>query len=81
MCLVQARCRKGVLVSDSGSSPAPTDRLATAWARHSAAVWAYAARRAPVAEDVADVLAETDLITWRRIEQLPVQPTRGAHRR
>ncbi len=42
--------------------PASEDRMAAAWAQHSAAVLAYAARRTPVAEDAADVLAEAYLI-------------------
>lgn len=75
MCWVQARFReKGVRVSDGGSAPASVDRIAAAWAQHSAAVLAYAARRVPVAEDAADVLAETYLVAWRRIGQMPVEP-------
>jgi RNA polymerase sigma factor (sigma-70 family) len=35
---------------------------------------AYAARRARTAEDAADVVAETFLIAWRKIEKLPVGP-------
>lgn len=63
MCGVQARFREeGFLVSDGGMPPASEDRMAAAWAQHSAAVLAYAARRTPVAEDAADVLAETYLI-------------------
>lgn len=52
----------------------PADRLAVAWARHSGAVLAYAARRTTSPEDAADVLAETFLIAWRRIEALPAEP-------
>jgi RNA polymerase sigma factor (sigma-70 family) len=32
---------------------------------------AYALRRSPTAEDAADVLAETYLIAWRRLERVP----------
>ena len=59
---------------DGGTASGSVDRMAAAWAQHSAAVLAYAARRTQVAEDAADVLAETYLIAWRRIGQMPVEP-------
>ncbi len=61
-------------MSDSQGGAAPADRLAQAWREHSAAVLAYAARRTSSAEDAADVLAETYLIAWRRIESMPHEP-------
>ena len=49
-------------------------RLEAAWRQHSADVLAYAARRASTPEDAADVLAETYLVAWRRIADLPDEP-------
>ena len=49
-------------------------RFDAAWAAHSAGILAYAARRTVSAEDAADVLAETFLVAWRRLGDLPDEP-------
>lgn len=41
------------------------------YAEHGRALLAYAVRRAADAEDAADVVAETFMVAWRRLEQLP----------
>jgi RNA polymerase sigma-70 factor (ECF subfamily) len=58
--------------------PEPTEeRLARLYAEHGRDVLAYALRRAPGPEDAADVVAETFLIAWRRLDDVP----RGADSR
>ena len=46
-------------------------RLERLYAEHGRAVLAYAVRRAPDAQDAADVLAETFLVAWRRLAEVP----------
>ncbi len=46
-------------------------RLECLYAEHGRAVLAYAVRRAPDAQDAADVVAETFLIAWRRLGEVP----------
>ncbi len=48
-------------------------RLGRLYERHAAAVAAYAYRRAS-AEDAADAVAETFLVAWRRIDDVPPEP-------
>jgi RNA polymerase sigma factor (sigma-70 family) len=49
----------------------PEERLARLYADHGRDVLAYALRRSPEAEDAADVVAETFLIAWRRLADVP----------
>jgi RNA polymerase sigma factor (sigma-70 family) len=51
--------------------PEPEWRFRALYAQHSPAVLAYALRRVAVAEDAADVVAETFLIVWRRLPEVP----------
>jgi RNA polymerase sigma factor (sigma-70 family) len=44
------------------------------WARHSQAVLGYLVRRCEVREDAADLLAETFLVAWRRLGEVPGPP-------
>jgi RNA polymerase sigma factor (sigma-70 family) len=47
------------------------DQFREVYDRHYAAVLGYALRRADSRDDAADVVAETFLITWRRLDDLP----------
>ena len=47
------------------------ERLARLYAEHGRDVLAYALRRTPGPEDAADVVAETFLIAWRRLSDVP----------
>jgi RNA polymerase sigma-70 factor (ECF subfamily) len=47
------------------------ERLASLYAEHGREVLAYALRRTPGPEDAADVVAETFLIAWRRLADVP----------
>jgi RNA polymerase sigma factor (sigma-70 family) len=47
------------------------DQFREVYDRHYAAVLGYALRRADSRDDAADGVAETFLITWRRLEDLP----------
>lgn len=51
----------------------PAARLEELFRRHYRAVAAYVARRAPP-EVVDDVVAETFLVAWRRLDDIPDQP-------
>jgi RNA polymerase sigma-70 factor (ECF subfamily) len=46
-------------------------RFKAAYSAHAGAVLAYALRRVAVAEDAADVVADTFLVAWRRRGELP----------
>jgi len=46
-------------------------RFERLYAEHGRAVLAYAVRRASDAQDAADVVAETFLVAWRRLEEMP----------
>ncbi len=50
-------------------------RLERLFAQHGRAVLAYAVRRA-TPDDAADIVAETFLVVWRRLDDLPEQDTR-----
>jgi DNA-directed RNA polymerase specialized sigma24 family protein len=41
------------------------------YAAHGRAVLAYAARRTPDAQDAADIVADTFLVAWRRLDEVP----------
>ncbi|HJS97259.1 MAG TPA: sigma-70 family RNA polymerase sigma factor, partial [Solirubrobacteraceae bacterium] len=47
------------------------DRLAWLYAEHGRAVLAYAVRRVTNPQDAADVVAETFLVAWRRLDRVP----------
>jgi RNA polymerase sigma-70 factor (ECF subfamily) len=47
------------------------DRFERLYAEHGRAVLAYALRRVADPEDAADVVAETFLVAWRRLDQVP----------
>jgi RNA polymerase sigma-70 factor, ECF subfamily len=49
------------------------ERFDAIYREHAAAVLAYARRRAP-AELADDVVAETFLVCWRRLDRVPVEP-------
>jgi len=49
----------------------PQTRFRSVYREHSNSVLGYALRRVDDATDAADVLAETFLVAWRRIEDLP----------
>jgi RNA polymerase sigma factor (sigma-70 family) len=55
--------------------PAPErdqrDRFEELYQAHFARILGYAMRRGASAEDAADVVAETFLVTWRRLEEVP----------
>jgi RNA polymerase sigma factor (sigma-70 family) len=46
-------------------------RFGCLYAEHGRAVLAYAVRRASNAQDAADVVAETFLVAWRRLDEVP----------
>lgn len=48
------------------------DRFREFYDRHYTAVLGYALRRADSREDAADVVAETFLTAWRRLDELPI---------
>lgn len=49
----------------------PEARFERLYADHGRAVLAYAVRRSPDAQDAADALAETFLVAWRRLDDVP----------
>lgn len=46
-------------------------RFTALFEAHSGAVLSYARRRAPRPDDAADVVAETFLVAWRRLAEVP----------
>lgn len=54
--------------------PARDERFRRCFADHSRAVLGYALRRTESPNDAADVLAETMLVAWRRLDELPEEP-------
>jgi RNA polymerase sigma-70 factor (ECF subfamily) len=65
---VTRRARKG-----DGADPLdrPEERFDRLFREHGRDLLGYALRRATDAEDAADVVAETFLVAWRRIEEVP----------
>lgn len=55
----------------SSLSKAPEARFASLYADYGTDVLAYALRRVERPDDAADVLAETFLVAWRRLEEVP----------
>jgi len=49
-------------------------QLSKLYAQHGRHVLAYALRRAPSPEDAADVVADTFLVAWRRLDKVPPEP-------
>lgn len=49
-------------------------RFEALYTAHSSDVLAYALRRVEAAEDAADVIADTFLVAWRRIDDVPAGP-------
>jgi RNA polymerase sigma factor (sigma-70 family) len=54
-----------------------SERLHSALATNSADLLAYLERRVGVREDAADLLGETMLVAWRRVEKLPEERERA----
>lgn len=65
-----------------GEAPSPgpqadraaRERLTELYGRHGEDILAYALRRAQTPEDAADALAETFLVAWRRLAEVPSEP-------
>jgi RNA polymerase sigma-70 factor, ECF subfamily len=55
----------------SEAEPIAESRFRHLYDEHLAIVAAYASRRTPSPEDAADVVAETFLVAWRRIDAIP----------
>jgi RNA polymerase sigma-70 factor (ECF subfamily) len=49
----------------------PNGRFRVLYAEHLTAILGYAVRRVPAPEDAADVVAETFLVAWRRLSEVP----------
>jgi RNA polymerase sigma-70 factor (ECF subfamily) len=60
-------------LSDRSSSPDPPrrDRFRGVYDANYAPLLGYALRRARTAEDAADIVAETFLVAWRRLDDIP----------
>lgn len=63
--------------NDQQRETPPEARLASVYHRHSGAVSAYALRRCS-AEDAAEVVAETFVVAWRRLDDIPDEPATKA---
>lgn len=50
------------------------DRFRAAYSAHTRALLAYAARRCDALPDAADIVADTMLVAWRRIDAMPPEP-------
>lgn len=50
------------------------DRFLACYAAHVRPLLGYALRRTPSAEAAADVVADTMLVAWRRIDEMPPEP-------
>ena len=56
------------------STTEPERRFRAAYSAHVRALLAYTARRCACLADAADVVADTMLVAWRRIESMPPEP-------
>jgi RNA polymerase sigma factor (sigma-70 family) len=56
------------------NSEESVSRLRLAFERHSSSILGYSIRRTRSAQDAADVLAETMVVAWRRVEEMPEEP-------
>jgi RNA polymerase sigma factor (sigma-70 family) len=63
---MRASGKRSQLVADE-----PEARFERLYAAHGRAVLAYAVRRASDAQDAADVVADTFLVGWRRLDDVP----------
>lgn len=50
------------------------ERFRAAYSTHTRALLAYAARRCDALPDAADIVADTMLVAWRRIDAMPPEP-------
>jgi RNA polymerase sigma-70 factor (ECF subfamily) len=66
--------RTALQAGPDAPGPAASVELTRLYAAHGRDVLAYALRRAPSAEDAADVVADTFLVTWRRLTEVPPEP-------
>jgi RNA polymerase sigma-70 factor (ECF subfamily) len=55
----------------TGLRGSPAERFEALYAAHQAQVFGYVLRRCARPEDAADVIAETFLVVWRRLDELP----------
>ncbi len=56
---------------EPGDGTSPEDRFRRLYAEHVDPILGYALRRADQADDAADVVAETFLVAWRRLADVP----------
>lgn len=56
------------------NSEESVSRLRSVFERHSSSILGYAIRRTRSTQDAADVLAETMVVAWRRVEEMPEEP-------
>jgi RNA polymerase sigma-70 factor (ECF subfamily) len=54
-------------------APSPEERFRTIYEQHLDAVTAYVRRRAP-ADAVQDIVADTFLVFWRKLDRVPAEP-------
>lgn len=52
----------------------PEERLREIWEEHSGAVLAYALRRLGSQDAAEDIVSETFLIVWRKVDEIPSEP-------
>ena len=64
-------------MTTAAEGPTGSTRLHFALANNSADLLAYLERRVSPREDAADLLGETMLTSWRRVEKLPTEPERA----
>lgn len=60
---------------DDGSAGGPQERFRELFAEHFRDLLGYALRRVVAPEDAADVVAETMLVAWRRLDEVPADGT------
>jgi RNA polymerase sigma-70 factor, ECF subfamily len=58
----------------SGDTPAPRDRFRALYESTFPEIYAFVARRHRLGVEIDDVVAETYLSAWRRIDDVPVPP-------
>ena len=56
------------------NSEESVSRLRSAFEQHSSSILGYAIRRTGSTQDAADVLAETMVVAWRRVMEMPEEP-------
>ena len=60
-----------VAMQKDGHVADPVERFDELYSAYASAILAYAARRTPSPQDAADVMAETFLVAWRRVGEVP----------